>query len=517
MTVLGLLARALVQNRDGAYSKLQIQREDVIWAIGNLAHEPYFKTLKAVLLYAKKMQATPDSFVTLRQFIQINSDSLKFFKKDGVKDAIYQELETLETDDAEIATDTNLLLESAFDEGLKAYDLNTLIEEIDIRKGATCYPKDSDETGINAALAFRQDRMAKRREKKPLVVDGDLRENIDYVNETLNRFLSGDEGDRILTDFIHLDTTTLIGPGYQNRWIGILGYTNHGKSMYLMSMLYNMAKAGKRILLVPRECSVEEAWMRFVFMHAINFPDLPMISLNEWQMSKGKIPLDVWASKEFLIKDLKEGDTLQGAIDVKQFDTLQQSLDYVKAKDATTPFDVVAYDYLAHLEVKTSKSLNEIEAHKADFRRCQMISQNGIMNDKKGLTIITPMQANKAGYDKAAKAEGDEWGIYESLAAIDWYTQAAHDMDLVISVFYEGDLKESDPPEMIISCLKSRAEKFFPTHKVRIDVKTRYVHDIGKVAGKRIKTAEDIVAEITGEMVSQVANLNEDIIDPVIG
>jgi RecA/RadA recombinase len=516
MKVIGLLVRALIENKDNPYLKLQFQKDDIVWASNNLIDEQFCATLRAILIYSKKMSACPDSFITLRQYIQINSESVKFFKQR--REEIYEEITELEQDKSEVATDTNVLLELVFDEGLKAYDINSLIEEIDIRKGVKNWPEDSGETGQDAAVLYRQQSNAKRRDKKLRTVDGDLVKNIDYVDSLFESFLQKRDIGRIVTGFDHIDDATLIGQGYPNRWIGILGYTNHGKSMYLMSLLYNMALTGKRVLLVPREFSVDEAYMRFAFMHAKNFPDMPIISLNDWQMTGEKgISLDVWETKEFLIKDLKEGDTLKGSLDVKQFDTLNQIVDYARAMNASEPFDVIAVDYLTHLEVKVMKGMNEVEAHKQDFRKCQMLSQNGVMNDKKGITIITPLQANKDGYEKATKDKtGGDFGVYESLGAVEWYTQAAQDMDLIISVFYEGDdLRDNDPPQMRVACMKSRSERFFNTHLVQVDVKTRYVHDMGK--GRSKSTLIKPEDRFTEDEVVQRLNMDDDRVDKAIG
>jgi hypothetical protein len=131
------------------------------------------------------------------------------------------------------------------------------------------------------------------------------------------------------------------------------------------------------------------------------------------------------------------------------------------------------------------RGLDPIEAKKQVFRKAQMLSQN--FRNGKGLVVITPLQANKDGMDKAAKREGDDCGVYESLAAVDWYTQAAQDMDTVISVWHDANLQMQKL--MKLSCLKTKGH-FFPTHLANLDERTMYTHDPGKARER------DIAAEL---------------------
>jgi len=75
---------------------------------------------------------------------------------------------------------------------------------------------------------------------------------------------------------------------------------------------------------------------------------------------------------------------------------------------------------------------------------------------------------------EADEGEADDYGVYQNLGAVEMYTDAARDMDLIIGVWHKGMIK--DGSMLKLSCLKSR-ENFFEPHLVQIDRRTRMVKD----------------------------------------
>lgn len=488
MNALGLLTKALMNHNP--HHSLAEWRERLDWSLTTLkmGDESYLAALEAVLLYDRDNGKCPSNATNLKSWVALNTGNHAHLAKSSA--LIDSDLESLTESGVDVPDDCETSMRDVYRVALKEYDTRSYDVAKLIVSGKKGYPKGSGQVGIEAAELYMADRRKNRMDDRPKVVDGDIRENLDHIVRLLDEYLADIDMERVLTGFQHIDECTLIGRKYQNRWIGILGYTNHGKSMFLNSMLYNIARAGKNVLLVPREASVTETWMRFLFMHSVNFT-MPFVSLSEWQMSKGQVAPEVYQTMRFLIEDLNSGTTFKGKLDVKQLRSWDEITEYLRLqKSRGVEYDVLALDYLTHLEV-TGK--NDVEEHKKDFRKAQMLSQNGIMNDNSGLVIITPLQANRTGHDDALAREGDDKGKYESLGAIDWYTQAAQDMDMVVGVWYEGDLKDMEPPEMKVFCMKSRAEKYFADHMVQIDRRTRYIRD--KNQQMRGVSADAIVAE----------------------
>ena len=66
--------------------------------------------------------------------------------------------------------------------------------------------------------------------------------------------------------------------------------------------------------------------------------------------------------------------------------------------------------------------------------------------------------------------------------AVEWFTQAAQDMDCIMSVWFEGDsCTEVDPKQMILHCLKGRMNMRFPTHRLKIHPDTGLLYDFDAV------------------------------------
>lgn len=309
-------------------------------------------------------------------------------------------------------------------------------------------------------------------------IQGEWLENLDHVEKSLLDVLHQPEQRRILTGFRAIDNSVVIGPTESIRFIGILGYTNHNKSSVLLTMLYNMARSGKRILLVPREFSAEEAWQRLTWQHAEFFPHLNLPSLQQWKLHPETVTSEQQKNMRMLLDDLRSRRTIKGSIEVINASKWEQIVDYLQASEQ--PYDVLAIDYIGHLETE-GRSQDRHEQVKAIFRQAQQLSRDYLQ--KRGLVVITPLQANKEGVRKVDEQEDEEWGDYQgNLSAVEWYSQAAQDMDLVIGVFQKGILQEQNLIK--VSCAKSR-NIYFPAHIVKADPRTRYIRDqnTGKQSG----------------------------------
>jgi KaiC/GvpD/RAD55 family RecA-like ATPase len=454
------LARALL--RDNPHEVLLPYRDRLEWALDRLSDQVYQTVCLCALHYDRKYGRCPDSLQTLRSFILLNPDNVKELVH--AEGTVIPEMDELAKENSSIP-ETEFLILATLEAGQVAYHQFTYQAAKLIAIGTQEWPKNSGNTGVDAARQYVRYRWEKDILVGGKMLDGGWLEHTPEISKMLDDQLDNPEQYRIYTGFKTIDENVVIGPKNQ-KWIGILGYTNHGKTAFLLSLIYNMARAGHRVLLVPREYSPEEAWLRLTFMHSEHIQHGDMGSLDDWMLRPGSVTPEMRAAKDKVLEDLQNRVTIKGGIDVKRLSTWEEILDHLHANRRRWRHDVLAVDYLGHLEVQGK---DPIEAKKQLFRKAQMLSQD--YNSGEGLVIITPLQANKKGWEDADKAEAEAHGVYQSLGAVDWYTQAAQDMSLVLGIWYDGigdDFK--------IYSLKSKGRPI-PQTLIYINNKTRYLAD----------------------------------------
>ena len=147
---------------------------------------------------------------------------------------------------------------------------------------------------------------------------GTLQDNATDVGQTLLARLNPNAPSyKVMTGFDSLDNSITMGTGEDVRFVLIAGGSNHGKSAILLPMIYNAAASGKNVLLIPREYTVRSAWERLLWMHQHQFPQFdPLPPFTAAQNDPSILTEHHRAFISFLAKDLAEGTTLPGRIDV---------------------------------------------------------------------------------------------------------------------------------------------------------------------------------------------------------
>lgn len=477
MDDVGLLVKALI--RENAHDLLVENHKYLEFATEVLASaddDYQTKALDAVVAYAVANGKVPNSLESLLHYVQANpTHNKKLDKSEGYD----EQISTLIEDDDVRPIEASLLIENVYQKAFKMRLANIYATASVISTGGMENPN-SKERGPAAADDYIQEEKQKLVIKGAREFGGDMMDNLDYLETYINNFIGGDNR-RIFTGLGKIDDKCLIGRKQRLRWIGILGYTHHGKSLLLASMLYNMVANGANVMLCPRESSVEEAMMGMVWLHHKKVcPDKPIAPRAEWM--KAAITNEKYETVQTILRDFREGKTLPGKLVVypcKSWEDIEEKLTLTNKK---YKYDVLAIDYFAHLDMDSgSKKESDMDKYKKALRKAQMLSMNGVDGDQSGLVVITPLQANRKGYEEAAKQEGDKYGIYENANAVEYFTQAAQDMDLLMSVWFEGDLcKEVSPKQMLLHCLKGRGDMKFSTHRVEIHPDTGMVSDISQ-------------------------------------
>ena len=330
-------------------------------------------------------------------------------------------------------------------------------------------------SGINDARRYISERLAALDTCADQgTIQGDFHEHLDHVKHNLLDALVDPTGKRIFTGLPSIDQKLVIGPGEPLRFCLIAGYTNHGKSGLLMTIIYRALQQGKRVLFVPLEFDAMEAWKRLTWLHLQNVKiNLPSLTL--WKTKPELVTEEHKRNLDVLIDDLKTGKSLPGRIDVVHATTWPEIIEY--ANSPAVPYDMLAIDYISHLSVEGK---DRREGVVRVFNDAQSFSHT--YRDNRGITVFSPAQVNKAGLKNASAseemAEGDYmWGVY-GLQDIDTYTDAARNSDVVINVFQAGYLKHRS--EVKLSCMKSR-EAFFEPFVCHVDPRTRFFQETYQV------------------------------------
>lgn len=275
----------------------------------------------------------------------------------------------------------------------------------------------------------------------------------------LSRYDLACEGrhDQIETGLPPLDEALSIGHAQGNRikFVGIAGFTGHGKSTLLFSLVYRAALQGNRVLLVPRECSVEQAWDHLIYLHAhqiglaAKLPPLKHLLRPRYARAECRAVLNEVVA-DFQRRGLR--------IDVRADRTWAEVEASVQAH-INDPYDILAVDYLAHLQLPPdTRSGYETSSLLEYFRRAQALSQD--YEDGRGLVIITPMQTNKSSATKAGEGDLLAKGAYHDVGCLEQLTGAGRDMDALIGIWSTDEHRECGLAK--ISCIKSRDNVFRP-------------------------------------------------------
>lgn len=302
------------------------------------------------------------------------------------------------------------------------------------------------------------------------VVGGDTATaGVDSLLERFDSALAGRTG-QIMTGFQPLDDALSIGhtQGCQIKELLMAGFSGHGKSTFLFNAIYNAAAQGFRVLLVPRECSVEQAWDRFVYLHAAatgRARELP-------RMKKFLRPGFAKPQHRAVFQAIKADMIASGIrIDVLGLNTWDEVERAVEAH-VQDPYDILAVDYLAHLQPPAGTRTQDTHTAILDtFRKAQALTQNYEKN--RGLVVMSPMQTNKTAADAAGQGLPYDKGVYTGIGCLEQYTGAGRDADALIGIWSDDWYKSKGLSK--VCCIKSRDDVFEPFF-IRLDPHTEAMH-----------------------------------------
>jgi replicative DNA helicase len=308
----------------------------------------------------------------------------------------------------------------------------------------------------------------------PTELAGIWQDNTEALKQRLADYLIKTQGQRVLTGYPKIDANWVIQKG---KAVFIAGSSGDGKSTFLNSLVYNMARAGENVLYISLEFEPAEVWEFLAFIHTHKFKDrMYLPPKSAWQ--QGKATEEDRKHMEVVLDDIRQRTSVPGLIDVQKVFSWDDIEQYWEAHNPKNNYSVVVVDYLYKLNVSTGKYQQESQAKNTMISRAI-----NWCHQKASFVLISPSQVNRESH-KAAKKDGNGYNL-DSL-----YNSSAtqQDADLAMSVFSDDECKRMN--QISVKCLKFRGTEPFPEHFLKLDPRTKYVRD-GEVAAAEQKAANE--------------------------
>jgi hypothetical protein len=437
-------------------------RQQLKWVATHGRDDGLYDVLDTILRYDEQYGKLPEKPTALLQFCDTSSDALLMQRSEALRPDLKRMKEVATSELRAEFTDIDVLIDYTVAEARKRYHTYVYERAKSIVNQGPSASKD-DPTGPDGALAFVRKYWSYDLSPVATSVAGIWQDNTETLEQQLADYRTKQKEQRVRFGFPQIDEHWVALWG---KSVFIAGSSGDGKSTFLHSAVYNMARAGERILYVSLEFKPAEIWEFLAFIHTHQYRDrmfLPAQSV--WQ--QGNATDEDHKNMSLVIEDIKQRTTVPGLIDVQQFFTWDEIEQYWEANNAKNQYTVVVVDYLYKLNVPTSgKYAGDIAIAKNALvsRVINWCHQLG------SFVFISPSQVNREAH-KAAKKDGGGYDL-DSLYACSAIQQ---DADLVMSLLSTDESKAIN--SLMVKCLKFRGTERFPEHDLRLDPRTKYVQD----------------------------------------
>jgi len=272
----------------------------------------------------------------------------------------------------------------------------------------------------------------------------------------------------------------------KGHFVGVLGFAGQRKTSFCRSWLYNAALQGLNGLHISLEQKFEEEIVMYYIIHSHHPKWGGRFNITVKAFDDGLLTK---AEEDFLFNEVVPDfeQNVPGKIIIRQ-PTEGMTWEAIKTlaeiTDRVTPLDIFLIDYLTLCDV--SGYGNEKERHNENIQDAKRFALN--FRNGEGILLITPVQGNRDGYDKAAKNEGrwDMSGVYN-------YSEFDKSIDVMTYVFLDDDLVADG--QIIMGTCKSRRSDDLKPHKNAINCAVGYVSNLRKHA-KDDQIIDDIIEDL---------------------
>ncbi len=242
---------------------------------------------------------------------------------------------------------------------------------------------------------------------------------------------------------------------------GVVGYTGQRKSAVLRTMGYHAARAGFKVIHIPLESDYAEEMVAYLVTHAhANAPEGEQVKISRQDFEGGNLQQE---QLDLLLSEVREDFNATVGRNITLYEPMG-SRTWVDVRAAIErecilgPVDLVLIDYLTLLKPADTSSRDKMSAvHEmiVDAKHLCMTANSG-----EGLSLFTPIQGSRKGYEDALKNEG-AWtkdGIY-------MYSEFERSLDSLYYVFATPDMSRMNELKFG-SCKMRRAVDIPPSFVV---------------------------------------------------
>jgi hypothetical protein len=259
---------------------------------------------------------------------------------------------------------------------------------------------------------------------------------------------------------------------------GILGFAGNRKSALARTLAYNSVLQGFNTLHIPLEQSYEEERNIYAIIHSHHPKFGEKFKLSKKALENGLLTL---AEEDFLFSEvMPDLDTLPGTLIIKQ--PADSSWETIKAvaeienQSLDGNLHELVIDYLTYMDTSHIKGGDVKTYMNGVIKDSKAFARD--FNNKKGLVLISPVQGNRDGYDRAADNEGrwDKSGIAE-------FNEFERSLDGCLYTFIDENLQSLEQIKM--GTCKVRREADVPVFNASISGFS------GKVDNLRLKSKSE--------------------------
>jgi RecA/RadA recombinase len=470
-----------------------------------LAERGKSEALKHYWRYCEKYKEAPAGRKALEEYVS-------GIAKGGIE-ALVPEFDEIEGEDPNSITDFNSAFDEAYKKASQTYDSFYMAHAANLAQGVL--PNSQDlKRSIEKTYGEDQEKwpwteiaekfLAEKLHINPFKIDEDesggiYQDNTEKVRDRIMEAFADEEvAGALISGFPSIDDNVIIGTGFQQcRLLGVAGQSQRGKTLWLLTTAYNLARQGKHVLYNSLEHSYEDTWMLMAFLHASYFSDEGRFTIP---------PLDVWAQgkrarnpvseKDFenfniIQADARERSGLPGSIDATQYRKWKDIVSHVES--SSIKYDVVIVDYLEALDEAISKYGDEEYVNL--IKKVQKWTRT--YDNNRGIVVMTPLTITKEGAKHAAEFDSENPGTPFYDTDIRGSGSILYYMDLVLGVHSTEDMREKF--ELLMWGIKKRFGKRVPQLTLlKVDPHTKHVRDIrGRIARREVAEQAVVMDDIT--------------------
>jgi hypothetical protein len=470
------------------YDLVAAHMDDLRWAAQRLTEvtdpdlhdaEPCGELLQSIILYTKDYKKLPDRKGAVDYASEIKSKG----KASGFVDLVTQQLNRMDAEMKEARTppvrdvpsDIHVVISATVETARKFWHINNGKKYSDVANGGAEVkgPDGSKHKSTpDDAVTWIRTQLTKDLRRMSVQPSGDLTDLKEHVEAEIDRMVSGDDSERVLTGFQCLDEEIYISK--QSRpFIGIMGFANDGKTTVLLTMLYNMAVRGKSVVLFSKEHRPSELALCFAFIHSQNdlYRDQKNDLPSQREFEQGNVTVEDGEFLKGIWRDMQARKNFLGRIEIQPLTDWDTLTEHLKTNHKRNHYDVCGVDYLTRLDIPGGNPRFRDNDIKNYIGAAQRFTRD--FDEGRGLVLITPIQINRSGYSAAKKKkEGEK---KHDMTSVSQFSEFYQDMDVLISLFSDEEMRLKR--HILLETQKVRKSGVRPFATLGIDPRSEKVVD----------------------------------------